>query len=104
MRHVIGYLNRPTVDGRVVKWLQFKEPTPVVHDQTYVHLGVATDFYIDCEGVISCVTEVSVQDDEVLSMQLQGTMIFDADTDSVHVSNGEIRVLVRIPRSSWAWS
>ena len=103
--HTIGYLNRPTVDQRIVS-----DVTPpadnivgVRDSNTNPLIGRATGFAIQLEdAAIVCVTDFDgFPDDLVLSMDLDSHRRY-LPGDDIGV-RGTLRGLTVIRRIEWAW-
>lgn len=101
MRQVIGWLDKPTKDGRVLTGIVFRHTVPVIFENTYV--GAAWDFQI-VEGEITCETDVPiVLPTEALSLNVNCAIVDSfIDHAAVHIT-GTLTALTLIPRETWAW-
>lgn len=108
MKRVIGYLNRPTTDGRMIGSIRFDEVTPVLAQAEpwsrrgpFTLVGTAHSFRLDGDE-ITCESDHPLADAQCLTMQLDDVEV-DLASD-VMTMTGRLAALVVSPAAEWPWS
>lgn len=69
----IGYVNRPTRDGRTLTGIEFPdEPVPIMLNYHQGQVGTAAGFAVDDEGKVTCETGYPLSEFDCMTMQLDG--------------------------------
>lgn len=107
VRHIIGWLDRPTKDGRILRDLKFKAQVPVLkHDscvpQVNDIVGIAADFQI-IDNVITCKTTADVPDGWIMSMAVDNVHVEHPHEGLIEMSGGTLVGLQLFPTEDWAW-